>query len=174
MGRKEYRPLEDQNFWNMLASVFFAGLIVIALWIVWVVRGGSFPTSISTFDALMITLAAFRMTRLMVYDKITRFFREWFVDTHVEEVDGKQMVALTPVLHGVRGTIHDLLGCPWCIGIWSALIVTFCYFVFSWAWIVIFILAIAGASSFLQLTTNLIGWKAELAKIEAREKEARK
>ena len=102
---------------------------------------------------------------------MARFFREWFVEVQVEEVEGKKMVALTPVLHGIKGTIHDLLGCPWCIGVWSAFVVVFCYFVFSWAWIVFFMLAVAGASSFIQLTANLIGWKAEGLKHEARHKE---
>lgn len=173
MGKKEYRPHEDQNYWNMLASGLFLLVTALAIWIIWRVRG-SLPTSIPLFDAVMLSLAAFRITRLVVYDKITRFFREWFVEVQVEEIEGRQMVALTPVLHGIKGTIHDLLGCPWCIGVWSALVVVFCYFVFSWAWIVLFMLAVAGVSSFIQLTSNLIGWKAEAAKLDTREREARK
>ena len=63
----------------------------------------------------------------------------------------------------------DLLHCPWCIGVWSALIVVFCYFVFPWAWSVIFFLALAGAGSLLQVIANGIGWRAELLKKETKQ-----
>lgn len=159
------REYEDQNFWNVMASIFFSIVLVVALAIIVSVRG-SFPTSIPLFDFILLILASFRITRLVVYDKITRFFRELFMDIRIEEVDGIKTVVLTPAIRGIRGTLYDLLMCPWCIGIWSALIVTFCYFLFSWAWVVIFILAISGVSTLIQLTANMIGWTAERLKIE--------
>jgi len=160
MIKEPRREDEDKNTWNALASVFFVCVLVLALLVIRNVRG-SFPSSISLFDFVLITLAAFRITRLVVYDKITRFFREWFVAKRVEEMDGQRVVVLMPLRGGVRGTIHDLLGCPWCIGIWSALAVFFCYFVFPWAWFIIAVLAAAGLSSFIQITANMIGWAAE-------------
>ena len=165
------RPKEDQNLWNFLFSVLFAillGLSVMQIHATW----GGYPTSVPLFDALLMALAVFRVTRLVVYDKITRFAREWFVQQRdITHPEGGEMVELAPFPRGMRRTVHDLLQCPWCVGVWASLLVVFSYFEFAWAWYVIFMLAVAGAGSFLQVTSNLIGWKAELGKLEALELE---
>jgi len=49
---------------------------------------------------------------------------------------------------------------------WIAFFVSFFYFLTPYAWFPIFFLAIAGVSSFIQLTINLIGWRAEKTKIK--------
>ena len=165
-----HRPKEDQNAWNFALSVFFAGVFGYVLWAMWG-RAGDFPHAIPLFDALLLALAAFRITRLVVYDKITRWFRELFVQKREYEKDGATWVELVPLRGGLRRTVHDLLGCPWCIGFWSALVVTFCYFIFLWAWFVILFLAVAGAGSFFQILANLIGWTAENGKLDAHRKE---
>ena len=127
--------------------------------------------SVPPFDALLMAFATFRITRLVVYDKITRWFRELFVKRRVYEKDGSSWVEIIPYGRGFRHTIYDLLQCPWCIGIWSALIVVFFYFVFPWAWSVIFFLALAGAGTLLQLWANSLGWHAENLKLDAHAKE---
>lgn len=154
------RPKEDQNTWNFLFSIFFIFVLVFAVWAIRDING-TFPTSIPLFDFVLLSLAAFRITRLVVYDKIARWFRELFSDTKEYTEGGMVFVEVKPYGVGVRHTIHDLLQCPWCIGVWSALIVAFFYFVFPWAWFVILFLAVAGVSSLVQVSANLIGWRAE-------------
>lgn len=154
------RPKEDQNIWNFLFSVFFICVLVGAIWAIREITGG-FPTSIPLFDFVLLALAAFRITRLIVYDKIARWFRELFADTRECVEDGVVFIEIKPYGTGMRHTLHDLLQCPWCIGVWSGLIVSFFYFVFPWAWFVILFLAVAGVSSLLQVSANLIGWRAE-------------
>ncbi|MDB5224431.1 MAG: hypothetical protein JWO43_53 [Candidatus Adlerbacteria bacterium] len=166
-----YRPNEDQNVWNFIFSVFFVLVLVGVLYAIYLERGG-FPTSVSVFDAVLMALASFRITRLVVYDKITRFFREWFVKKIlVVNEAGEAVVEIRTIGRGVRHTIYDLLQCPWCIGMWSSLIICGAYFLFPWAWFVILFLALAGAGSFVQILANLIGWKAEGLKqgVEGRE-----
>ncbi len=160
------RPKEDQNFWNFVFSILFLLVLGGAVWVIYQVRG-SYPTAVPLFDAVMMGFAAFRMTRLIVYDKITRWFREIFADTVEVERNGVVYIEVKPYGRGVRHTIHDLLACPWCIGFWGALIISFAYFVFPWAWYIIFFIALAGLGSLLQITANLIGWKAEDAKLDA-------
>ncbi|MDO8548347.1 MAG: DUF1360 domain-containing protein [bacterium] len=167
-----HRPKEDQNFWNFIFSLFFVLMLVAAVWGMKQLRGG-YLMSVPPFDALLMALAAFRVTRLIVYDKITRWFRELFADTREFEEGGIMFVEIKPFGSGFRHTIHDLLNCPWCIGFWSSLAIVFSYFVFDWAWAVIFFLAVAGVGSLIQLWANVIGWKAENLKLEAREKEER-
>jgi hypothetical protein len=130
--------------WNFLFSVLFLAVLAAAIVEMKEIRG-TFLMSVSPFDALIMTFATFRITRLVVYDRITLWFRELFVDRK----------------SGLLTVVADLLQCPWCIGIWAALAVVFFYFVFSWAWSVIFFLALAGAGSLLQVTANAIGWRAE-------------
>ena len=165
-----HRPKEDQNFWNFIFSVFFLLVLIAAVYYMSVLRGG-FLVSVPPFDALLMALATFRITRLIVYDKITRWFRELFADVHTYQKDGTTWVEVRLHGSGFRHTIYDLLSCPWCIGIWAALIVVFCYFVFTWAWSVIFFLALAGAGSLVQLWANSIGWRAENLKLDAKAKE---
>ena len=164
------RPKEDQNFWNFLFSVFFVLILVVAVWSLYALRD-SFPGSVPVFDAVLMALATLRITRLIVYDKIARWFRELFADRSEYTRDGVVYIEVKPLGHGIRHTIHDLLQCPWCIGFWSALAVSWFYFVFPFAWYVIFFLALAGAGSLLQLASNAVGWHAENLKLEAKEKD---
>lgn len=163
---KHTRPKEDQNFWNFIFSLFFLVVLAGALWEVWG-EYNDFPRSVPPFDLLLMAFASFRVTRLIVYDKITRWFRELFADSREFEEAGVRYVEVRPHGSGFRHTVYDLLACPWCIGFWSALAVAFGYFVFPWAWFVIFFLALAGMGSLIQVTANAIGWKAEILKNDA-------
>lgn len=164
-----HRPKEDQNFWNFVASVLFVVVLVgVLLWF-WNTYH-AFPSGVPVFDAILMAFAAFRITRLVVYDKITRWFRELFADTREFEQGGVIYIEVKAYGSGLRHTIYDLLQCPWCIGFWSALIIAVCYYVFPWAWFVIFFLALAGAGSMLQMVANAIGWRAENLKMRAKER----
>lgn len=166
---KEVRPKEDQNAWNFIFSVFFVAVLAGSLWIVYAVRGG-YPASVPPFDVLLMAFATLRITRLIVYDKIARWFRELFVRYREYEEGGVAYVEIVPHQSGARNTLYDLVQCPWCIGIWSGLIVTVFYFIFPWAWTAIFFLALAGIGSLLQVAANGIGWWAESLKFEAKER----
>jgi hypothetical protein len=99
----------------------------------YIVRGG-YLVSVPPFDALFMAFATFRITRLIVYDKITRWFRELFVRRRVYEKDARGGSKSPLIKAGFFPYIYDLLQCPWCIGFWSALGVVFFYFIFAWAW----------------------------------------
>src|SRR3989344_1412500 len=130
--------------WNFLFSVFFVVVLALAIWEMREIRGG-FLVAVPPFDALIMIFATFRITRLVVYDRIMLWFREFFADRK----------------GAFMAVVADLLQCPWCIGIWAALAGMFGYFVYSWAWSVIFFLALAGAGSLLQVIANAVGWRAE-------------
>lgn len=158
------QPKNDQNAWSIIFTLLYALSFALGLIILKEVRG-SLPTSISLFDLVLVILAAFRLTRLFVYDHITQFFRDFFLDTE-EYVDarGAVMVRRLPPLRGPRRTVHELLECAWCFGMWAGLLVPFFYFLTPYAWLIILILAVSGVATFVQLWANLIGWKAEYKK----------
>ena len=142
--------------WHLLFSLFFASL-VIALIVLLERTYGMVPWRIPLFDALLVTLATFRLTRLFAYDSITAFIRGWF--------DGKSS-------HSFLGTLGTLINCPWCLGLWFALVVSFAYFYTPYAWFPIFFLAVAGVASFVQISANLVGWSAEERKQSVRSRHA--
>lgn len=159
----------DQHLWNFFFSALFA--VILTLSVLYLARHEVLPASIPLLDAVLIALAVFRITRLLVYDRITLFLRDSFLRSRVIKDDaGNTLVERVSYKTGPFRTIHDLFDCPWCVGVWVSLAVVFSYFVFSFAWYVIFFLAVAGLGSLLQLAGSLIGWKAENLKFEAKER----
>lgn len=149
----------DQYFWNFVFSVFFTILVVLGAIILDTESRIAF-TELSVFDFTILTLATWRLTRLFVYDAITKFFREQFLD--VKKVGrGHQLVKPK---NGPRRTLADLLSCPWCFGVWAAAMVTFFYLWSEWFFYPVLFLAIAAVATFLQLLSNLVGHKAEQLK----------
>ncbi len=145
---------KDQYKWNFIYSLFFVGLIVFATYLI-IKKFNGLPTTIVPFDFFLITLATFRVVRLFVYDKITLFIRE----------------PLSTFQSGPFKTIYELLTCPWCFGVWGAFsLVFFYYYFYQFFWWIILALAISGFATFIQLTVNMIGWRAEGLKLEAQVK----
>lgn len=152
--------ITDQYFWNFIFSALFLSLVVSGVIIL-----ESIPTAalheFTPFEFIILSLATFRLTRLFVYDKITAFFREQFYDAKVLRGGG---VVLEKPKGGPRRTIADLLSCPWCFGVWAGATVVFFYELTPYAWYPIIILAISSIGTLMQLTANMIGWKAEQLK----------
>lgn len=136
-------------FWNITFSAFYVALAFAGLSIIGHASG--LPRSLPSFDILLMILATFRLTRMVVYDSIFEFFRSWF--------KGKEKGTF-------MGTLHSLINCPWCMGLWFSLFVTFFYFYTPIAWFFILFLAIASVASILQVFSNLLGWNAEYKKRE--------
>lgn len=153
--------ITDQYFWNVVFLVFFSVLVFMATIILQSEADKSY-TELTLIDFTLITLASFRLIRLVVYDKIFAFFREQFYDA--EEYKGK--VLLVKPENGPRRTLADLLSCPWCFGIWATAMISFFYLLTPYAMFPILVLALSGVATFLQLLANFIGWKAELAKVD--------
>ena len=158
---------DDQNFWNFIYSVLFIVVFITLLYIL-LKNNGELPTFIPLFDLVLIILATFRLTRLFVYDKITRFIREFF--THREEIsteEGTTYFLTNEPESGPRRAAYDLLTCPWCFSVWAATFTVFFYFLTPYAWFPILVLAVSGVGSLIQITANMIGWKAEESKHRA-------
>ncbi len=149
MTVKQHFKNEEHRL-NALFGVGYVALVFVLAGFVWLVDE-RFPTTISTFDFILLSLATFRLIRLFVYDKVSLFVREYFAN-------GKS---------GPKKTVGDLLGCPWCFGVWASTFLIFFYYVMPMAWFVILILAVSGAASFIQIFINMIGWRAEQLKNEA-------
>ncbi len=146
----------DEHRWNAIFSLGYVVLVFVLAGLIWLVDR-SFPKTLTLFDFILISLATFRLVRLFVYDKVTLFVRDYF----------------TSHLSGPKKALADLLGCPWCFGVWAGTLVVFFYYVMPMAWLVLLILAIAGVASFIQILINKIGWDAELMKLETQKREGK-
>ncbi|MGD8192454.1 DUF1360 domain-containing protein [Brevibacillus ginsengisoli] len=96
---------------------------------------------------LMIILASYRFTHLIVFDKITEFLRNPFLrKERVVDDEGHVSTKKTPT-----SMFGYLLNCYWCTGIWSAIILGVSYLLIPHiSKPVIFILSIAGAQAILE------------------------
>ena len=150
---------DEQHLWNILFTLVFFGLVGSAY--MWLLACEKVPTAIPLFHVVLIVFAVFRLTRLFINDVITQWIRDLFLDVRTTELG--ELVREKPA-RGPRRTLAILLACPWCLSLWMACTVSFVYVATPHAWLFIFILAIAGIASLLQILGNLMGWSAELQK----------
>lgn len=153
--------ITDQYFWNFVFSVFFLILVIMGS-IILETESRINLDELSTVDFVLMTLATWRLTRLFVYDNITKFIREQFWDVVKA---GKGYTLEKPKI-GPRRTLADLFSCPWCFSVWSAAVIIFFYLVTPYATYPIMLLALSAIATFFQLLSNLVGHKAENARIQ--------
>ncbi|XKT74401.1 MAG: DUF1360 domain-containing protein [Patescibacteria group bacterium UBA2163] len=139
------------DWWNLFFIFFFVYLMYLGFRLVEASSGAL--ATISVWDTIIMALAIFRLTRLAVYDSITQWIRDLFED-------GAPRTFL--------GTIKTLINCPWCAGLWFALVVVVAYVTSPFLWFFIFVLALSGLATFMQLLTNFVGWSAEYKKQQVR------
>lgn len=139
----------------MFFTVLYPALLATALFF-FSVFSPETPRHISLFDFVLLSLATFRLIRLLVYDRITEFVRDWFF---AEPYPGKCPES------GFKASVGHLFGCPWCMGVWIGLFVVFLYYLTPLVWFPILVLAVSGTASAIQIFANMIGWKAENLKI---------
>lgn len=126
----------NQDFWNL---IFIFAFVILFLTFTYVFLLKRILIFFNMMDLLLISIATFRLVRLFTYDKIMHFFRNLFKNKK----------------EGPLKAIHEMLICPWCTGIWAALISVVLYS-FLVGKIFVIILAVAGIGSFIQVLANLI------------------
>lgn len=139
------------KIWNIIFSLVF--ILVFALF---ASMNSDIIESITLFEIVVITLATFRLIRLVVYDKIMKWLRDIF------ELDEPT---------GINQTLKDLTSCPWCFGVWATLIIFIIHFSIPGGSLFTLLLAISGVAAVIQITINLIGWNAQYKKIETQKLE---
>jgi len=136
----DYKNKGNLRVWHAIFSLLFATIVGLLIY--------NFHTTgrnlkdIPLFDFFILSLATFRLIRLFTYDEIVDFIRD-YLGRHR---DG-----------GIRENLYDLMDCPWCTGMWMALLVSALYFFTPLSRFFIFVLALAGAASYLQIIIWKIG-----------------
>ena len=106
----------------------------------------------SVLDFILLSLASFRLTRLIVFDKITAFIRKpFFEETEEQNENGTWETYIVPKQSGIKGWIGKLLNCYWCTGMWMATLLVACSYLWPfWSHLVIVILAVAGLAAIIE------------------------
>ncbi|MGE7602059.1 DUF1360 domain-containing protein [Peribacillus sp. NPDC097675] len=107
---------------------------------------------------LLLGLASFRLTRLIVFDKITEPLRRpFYKEIEEKNEEGISEIYLVPQEKGLRGWVGQLLSCFWCVGVWSSLFLVVLYLehVFIGE-VLILILAVAAVGSIIEVIISKI------------------
>ncbi len=102
---------------------------------------------LSWLTFFMLILASYRLTHLIVFDKITEFIRKPFMkQKRTVDANGHVNEKNVPA-----SNFGYMLNCYWCAGVWCAILIGLGYlFLPDIAVPVIFILSIAGAQAILE------------------------
>ena len=113
--------------------------------------------NIDLLSFTILALASFRLTRLIVFDKITEFLRDPFFDEIEEEnEDGTMEVYYLPKETPIKKFIGELLSCYWCTGVWVSAAMVIGYLLLPVVFVpIILVLAVAGLAAILESIVQL-------------------
>lgn len=168
MTEQEYFLNKNVKLWNVTAMIFFSVLCIFMYKIFLVFKPENFELTV--YDILILIFANFRLIRLFIYDNMTLFVREWFMDLKILDDNDSKKYVFVESKNSFKLTMYKLMTCPWCFGVWSSFISAFVYFTFPSLKVIFIVLSISAVASFLMLLTNLIGWHAEAKKGEVSKK----
>jgi hypothetical protein len=137
-------PNSQQKFWNFIATLFYVLLIVLLGF--GLKHKGIDINQIRIWEVFVLALASYRLTRILVFDKIFKFFRDF--------IRSKSKLYVFYV-------VKEILGCPWCAGVWVALVNVTMYFLVPFGNLFVYLLAIAGIASFFVIFVNYFGLSVE-------------
>ena len=130
--------------WNFLATIFFV-LCLIGLG--FYLRSQEIKLQdASLLDLFIMSLATYRLTRILVFDKIFKLFRDF-----IRSRSGWKVFYV----------IKEIITCPWCAGVWVAMTIVILYYFVPFGKLFIYILAISGVASFFVILVNNIGLSTE-------------
>lgn len=151
----EIKNQHKRNIGNLGFSFLFAALIAAQMLTLW--RLDESP-SINLTDFILLSLAIFRLTRLFVYDGVMGWLRDLFVDMS----ERRGILSRHKKEHGLQRTVSDIFSCPWCFSMWGGSAFVWLYLMYPPVMMyVALILALSAVATILQLSANLLGWKAE-------------
>ncbi len=136
------KTFKSDKFWNFMFTLTFISLTVISWYLI---EANNIKLSdLGTFDLFIIGLATFRLTRLLIYDEVFYYVKDYVKKFKTEE--------------GFVKSAAILLTCPWCIGVWMALISLVAYVLIPYGKFIVIVLALSAISSFFHLIITWLGW----------------
>ena len=128
------------KFWNFLATIIYLAC--------WVMLGFLLQKKaikieqVRIWEFFLLALATYRLTRILVFDKIFKLFRDF--------IRSKSKLYAFYV-------VREIITCPWCAGVWTAMLIVILYFLIPFGNVLIYVLAISGLGSFFVIFVNYFG-----------------
>jgi len=135
------RKHQAWNFWS--AFVFF-GIVVLVGYLLQ--KKGIDIENITLKEAIVIILASYRMTRILVFEKIFKYLRD--------------VLKRRENLY-VIGTLSSIITCPWCAGVWVTLTIIVFYYLLPFGTLLVYVLALAGIVTIVILYSNMLHMRTE-------------
>jgi hypothetical protein len=139
--------MEKSALWSSVAIIAFLLLFFVVTEFIKEEVGIYFLFDLRVLDLTLLALATFRLVHLFTYDKVFGFVREYFYD---------HSGSFSRPTQGFNRLVYEFLECLWCTGIWSALVTLTLYSTSFAGQLFVFVLAIAGAGSLLQVISLAI------------------
>jgi len=133
------RSERKHQAWNFWSAFFFFGMILLVGYLL--EQKGVDIREMTFKEALVIILASYRMTRILVFEKIFKYLRD--------------VLKKRENLY-VIGTLSSIITCPWCAGVWVTLTIVVFYFLVPYGVVLVYVLALAGLASMVILLSNLL------------------
>jgi hypothetical protein len=134
----------NQNFWNFTSIFFYFGFIVLVGYTLQ--ANGYDIREISTRDLIILILATYRLTRIVVFEKIFKFARDFIKNNS---------------RYYFFSTIQFIVTCPWCTGVWMVMVIIVFFYLIPFGYLLAYALAVAGVASFIVQAANLMGLQLE-------------
>ncbi len=113
-----YAPPEERpplREYALLAAIFNAGL---AGFLIAARRRGALPERLGVADVAEIGVATHKLSRLIAKDRVTSFVRAPF--RRLQGDAGPNELEEETRGDGAQAAIGELVGCPYCLGLWVA------------------------------------------------------
>ncbi|ERN52872.1 DUF1360 domain-containing protein [Alkalihalophilus marmarensis] len=107
---------------------------------------------VNWIDFVILFLAVFRLTHLIVFDRLFDRVRNIFVEI-IEEIqdDGEVYQYIESKGRGLRKLIGNVISCYWCTGVWVSIFLVIAFvFLYQIIWIPLLIFAISGAAGIIE------------------------
>jgi hypothetical protein len=154
MVKRTDRGERKHQAWNFWSAFVFFGLVVLMGYLL--EKEGVDIKKITFKEAVVIILATYRMTRILVFEKIFKYLRDVL----------KRREDLYLI-----GTLSSIITCPWCLGVWVTLIIVMFYYLVPYGALLVYVLALAGIASLVILLSNLLHmWTDRNQRIHKQEK----
>jgi hypothetical protein len=128
-----------EKYFNVGSAFFF--LLCIGGSVYTINAFGKSISQLGWSDTILLSLATYRLARMIVYEKVFSLFR-YFIGKKISSPLGM--------------SLNYLITCPWCTGVWVALFLFDIYFLVPYGNILVYLLAIAGiATPLVQLSIYL-------------------
>lgn len=123
---------------DFISSMVFIGAFLISMYLFNIEE--LTISHISVSDVLFIIIGTYRVTRMVVYEKIFSLFRFPF----------KKKAGA-----GLHSSINNLLTCPWCASVWISLFIFDIYYLVPYGRFFVYLMAISAIAAPLVLVGNI-------------------